>query len=127
MASATALFRDLPFERRKEEASRMLTKYENRIPVIVVKHSRSSLPDIEQKKFLVPQDLTVSQFQVILRKRLRLDSAQAMFLFVEKLHGDGKKDHILLPVSDSMSGVYNTNKDPDGFLYLIYSNDDVFG
>ncbi len=56
------------------------------------------LTRIPQKKFLVPQDLTVSQFQVILRKRLRLESAQAMFLFAESLRADNKKEHILLPV-----------------------------
>ena len=45
-------------EKRQDEARRMLSKYDNRVPVIVVRHGRSTLPDIEQKKFLVPNELT---------------------------------------------------------------------
>lgn len=69
-----------------------------------------------------------------------MDSSEAIYLFVESIK-DGKKTHTLLPArseihrnlyfliiaSEAMVAVYGTHKDEDGFLYFVYSNDDVFG
>jgi hypothetical protein len=40
IVSVSPMAHDRNAERRKEEAARMLAKYENRIPVIVVRHTR---------------------------------------------------------------------------------------
>ena len=66
---------------------------------------RSTIPDIDKKKFLVPADLSgkpprytfqllfdvvnwvclVAQFMYIVRRRISLPSEKAMFLFVNKV------------------------------------------
>ena len=47
------------FDKRKDEASRILQKYPERIPVICEKDTRSrDIPDIDRKKYLVPSDLS---------------------------------------------------------------------
>ena len=51
------------FEKRSAEARRILAKYPDRIPVICEKHARSDLPDIEKKKFLVPDTMLCGQFK----------------------------------------------------------------
>jgi GABA(A) receptor-associated protein len=47
-----------PFEVRCAESSKIRGKYQDRIPVIVEKVPKSSIPDIDKKKFLVPADLS---------------------------------------------------------------------
>lgn len=63
-------------EKRKEESSRILSKFPDRIPVICVQHEKSTIP-MEKRKFLVPHTLTVNQFASVIRKRLSLDDADS--------------------------------------------------
>ncbi|KAJ3689004.1 hypothetical protein LUZ61_018168 [Rhynchospora tenuis] len=106
------------FEKRKSEAARIRDKYPDRVPVIVEKAERSDVPDIDKKKFLVPSDLTLGQFVYVIRKRINLTAEKAIFMFV---------DNILPPTATSISKLYEDKKDPDGFLYFIYSGENTFG
>lgn len=56
-------------DQRKTESLRILQKYPDRIPVICEKSDKSSIQDIDKKKYLVPQDLTCGQFLYVIRKR----------------------------------------------------------
>eukprot|EP00695_Tsukubamonas_globosa_P002312 TRINITY_DN342_c0_g1_i2.p2 TRINITY_DN342_c0_g1~~TRINITY_DN342_c0_g1_i2.p2 ORF type:complete len:125 (-),score=10.42 TRINITY_DN342_c0_g1_i2:86-460(-) len=106
------------FEKRKSEATRIREKYPDRIPVICEKSEKSDIPDIDKKKYLVPADLTVCQFVYVIRKRIKLPSEKAIFLFV---------NGTLPPTASLMSAVYEENKDEDGFLYITYSGENTFG
>jgi GABA(A) receptor-associated protein len=70
------------FEERRNEAQKVLNKYGERIPVICEKMECSDIKEIDKKKFLVPEELTLGQFMYILRKRIRLDENQALFLYI---------------------------------------------
>ncbi|XP_064610642.1 gamma-aminobutyric acid receptor-associated protein-like 2 isoform X2 [Liolophura sinensis] len=105
-------------EQRKAEASKIRTKYPERIPVIVEKVPKSQIQDIDKRKFLVPHDISVAQFMWIIRKRIQLPSEKAIFLFVGK---------VLPQSSASMGQVYEEHKDDDGFLYIAYSGENTFG
>ncbi|ORX76357.1 microtubule-associated protein [Anaeromyces robustus] len=112
-------FRDShTFEERQEEAKRIREKYQDRIPCIVEKAEKSQIQDIDKKKFLVPSSLTVGQFMYVIRKRLKLQPEEAIFLFV---------NGIIPPVANLMSAVYEEHKDEDGFLYMTYSGESTFG
>ena len=65
-----------------KQAERIRSKYPERVPVICEKDARSDIPDIDKKKYLVPADLTVSQFTWVIRKRIKLPPESAMFLFI---------------------------------------------
>lgn len=108
------------FQKRKEESSRVLQKYPDRIPIICEKSHVASndCPDIDKKKYLVPKDLTVSQFLYVIRNRLKLGPEKAIFLFV----GD-----IIPPSSSYIIDIYNHYSENDGFLYITYSPENVFG
>merc|ERR1711871_1353510 len=71
------------FEKRVEEADKILKKHADRIPVICEKAEGSDIPEIDRKKYLVPQELTVGQFVYVVRKRLRLPAEKAIFIFVD--------------------------------------------
>jgi len=71
-----------PLEKRKSEAERIRAKYPDRVPVICEKADKSGdMPDIDKKKYLVPADLTVGQFQYVIRKRIKLAPEKALFVF----------------------------------------------
>eukprot|EP00271_Cylindrocystis_brebissonii_P015526 TRINITY_DN38444_c0_g1_i1.p1 TRINITY_DN38444_c0_g1~~TRINITY_DN38444_c0_g1_i1.p1 ORF type:complete len:118 (+),score=31.02 TRINITY_DN38444_c0_g1_i1:236-589(+) len=105
-------------EKRQAEAARIREKYPDRIPVIVEKAEKSDIPDIDKKKYLVPADLTVGQFVYVIRKRIKLASEKAIFIFVE---------NVLPPAGGLMSAIYDEKKDEDGFLYITYSGENTFG
>lgn len=72
-----------------------------------------------QKKFLVPNDLTIGQFQYVIRKRIKLAPEQAIFLFVGK--------GTLAPSNAPLQQMYDKHKDEDDFLYMTYSSENTFG
>lgn len=72
-------------EKRKAEADRIRQKYPDRIPVICEKVEKSDIPTIDKKKYLVPADLTVGQFVYVIRKRIKLSSEKAIFMFVNEI------------------------------------------
>lgn len=108
-----------PFEARLEEARRIRDKFPGRIPVIVERGQRSvSVPRIDKQKFLVPGDLSVSQFIFVIRKRLNLPAEQALFLFVGNT----------LPTTGMLiRELHASYADADGFLYVTYCGENVFG
>ncbi|GFY61275.1 hypothetical protein TNIN_187951 [Trichonephila inaurata madagascariensis] len=64
-------------EMRKMESLEVRTKFPKKIPVIVEKSDREKvLPYLDRVKFLVPLDMTMSQFVGIVRARLKLKSTQ---------------------------------------------------
>ncbi len=67
----------------------------------------------------MPKDLTAHQFSYIVRKRLKLPKDQSLWLFV-----NGKQ---AIKGDTLMSQVYEKMKDPDGFLYIVYSGENVYG
>mmetsp|Transcript_1329 Transcript_1329/g.2034 ORF Transcript_1329/g.2034 Transcript_1329/m.2034 type:complete len:119 (+) Transcript_1329:126-482(+) len=107
-----------PLEKRKAEAERIRAKYPDRVPVICEKADRSDIPDIDKKKYLVPADLTVGQFQYVIRKRIKLAPEKALFVFCS---------NTIPPTASLMSTVYEEQKDEDGFLYVQYSGESTFG
>jgi GABA(A) receptor-associated protein len=107
------------FEARAEEARRIREKFPGRIPVIVERGRRSTtVPMLDKQKFLVPGDLNVSQFIFVIRKRLNLPSEQALFLFVGNT----------LPTTGMLiRELHASYADKDGFLYVTYCGENVFG
>ena len=106
-----------PFSKRKEESSRILAKYTNRIPVICECVS-NDIPNVDKKKFLVPSDLTMAQFLYVIRKRIKISSEKSIYLFI---NGN------IVAGSQIMGSVYEMHKDEDGFLYICYSGENTFG
>jgi len=106
------------FEKRKEVADKIRSKYPDRIPVIVEKVEKSNAPEIDKKKYLVPSDITVGKFVYEIRKHMKLGPEQAIFIFI---------NGTLPPTASLMSDLYERNKDTDGFVYVQYSGENTFG
>uniref|UniRef100_A0A7S1FC25 Autophagy-related protein n=1 Tax=Noctiluca scintillans TaxID=2966 RepID=A0A7S1FC25_NOCSC len=126
MASDKSVAETEPFERRSAEARRILSKYPDRIPVICEKAARSSLPEIDKKKFLVPGTMLCGEFKYIIHKHLSqtqeavITSDQTIYLFVNSNSTSPKTGAL-------MSEVYEQYKGNDGFLYVTYSAENTLG
>ncbi|CAA3009993.1 autophagy-related 8i [Olea europaea subsp. europaea] len=106
------------FEERCQESQEIIFNYPDRVPVVVERYSKTDLPEMEKRKFLVPRDMSVGQFIYILSGRLHLSPGKALFVFVKDT---------LPQTSSLMESVYDSYKDDDGFLYMCYSSEKTFG
>ena len=104
-------------EQRVKQSRNLLQKYNDRIPVIIHPGNKIT-PSADKYKYLVPNSLTVGEFSSIIRKRIKLGSEKAMFIFT---------GGVLPPTGSSLYSIYQEHRDEDGFLYLIYSLENTFG
>ena len=92
------------FHQRQTESKKINEKYPEKIPIIVQKNKNCTLDDID-----------------ILRKRIKLTEAEALYIFIDKT----------LPMTSHNINVlyndYKTRKDFDGFMYVTYCNENTFG
>lgn len=86
--------------------------------VIVEKAPKARIDDLDKKKYLVPSDLTVGQFYFLIRKRIHLRPEDALFFFV---------NNVIPPTSATMGSLYHEHHEEDYFLYIAYSDENVYG
>lgn len=104
---------------RQRESSNVIIKYPDRVPVIVDTNDNSSFNEkLDKHKFVVPDTLSVSEFVIIIRKRLRIDSSKAIFVFC---------GNTILVGTMLIRHIYDQYKEEDGFLYLIYKAESTYG
>ena len=107
-------------EQRREEANRIIKEYNNRMPIICEPAPKSNLPFINKTKYLVPSDMTISQFQFIIRRRIDLSQNSSLYLMTPK--------GITLIGDKTIREIYNIYKDrEDNFLYIYYDSELTWG
>lgn len=104
---------------RLKKSQVILEKYPDRVPLIIQpsKNDRDQYP-IDKSKYITPRDLTMLQLQQIIRKRVRFPAEKALFMFV---------NNKMFPITSMVGNIYDDNKDPDGFLYVTYCQENTFG
>ena len=108
------------FEKRYDEAHRIMEKYPDRFPIICEKDIRSiDIPDIDRSKYLVPHDLYIANFMYVIRKRIHITPEKSIYLFVD--------NRVMPATSQLISNLYHDYCDEDGFLYVKYAGESTFG
>lgn len=94
----------------------IIKKYPDRIPVLL--KSKDLL--LDKHKYLIPKDLTLSQFIYVIRKRARnVDSKTALFVLINDIIPGGM---------EPMSRLYERHVDPDTELLIVYiQKENTFG
>ena len=72
------------FETRKAESNKIMNKYPSRIPIIIEKCNNCALDEIDKIKYLVPKELKMSQLIYVIRKRIRLNPSETIFLMASE-------------------------------------------
>lgn len=101
----------------RKEVELIREKYPNYIPIIV--RTRDASIDLKKRKFLVGGDITFGQFISILRKKIKLNPSEAIFLFVNDINP---------PAHSFLFSLYAYNKDLDtNMLFVTVSKENAFG
>ncbi len=111
--------KNVPFDERKLKAALILKQHSDRIPVVVECSEQLQLVHpLKKNKFIVPFDLSLSQFMFVIRKHMKLDPTYAIFAFINnKMH----------PITAIMGNLYQDQRDEDGFMYLNIFQESTFG
>ncbi|KAH0622529.1 hypothetical protein JD844_024911, partial [Phrynosoma platyrhinos] len=105
---------------RVEEVAGIRAKFPTKVPVIVERYQKEKyLPLLDKTKFLVPQELTMTQFITIIRSRMALSNTQAFYLLIN--------NKSLASMSLTLAEIYRDYKDEDGFVYMTYASQEMFG
>jgi GABA(A) receptor-associated protein len=114
----------------RAEYERLNKKYPGRVPCIVIAESSLKL---DKSKYLVPREITVSQFKYILRQRLQVnnDPAQSKkpgFLAPEEALFLFTSQGTLPAQSSMMAQLQKEDADPKtGFVVLSLTKERTFG
>ena len=102
----------LSFNERKKKCNSLLSKYPDKIPVILEKSKVDKyLPKIDKSKLLVSQDMTISNIIKLLKSNLKINENTSIYIVVSK-------KNVMVSGSQSIFSIYQEHKNDDGFLYL---------
>lgn len=104
----------------RDEVLAIRLKFPTKLPIIVERYYKEvELPHLNKRKFLVPQELTMSQFVCIIRNRMKIGQSKALFLLVN--------NRSMISLSRTIAEIYSEHLHDDGFLYVTYTSQEVFG
>jgi len=111
----------LSFENRKKRSNSLLQKYPDKIPVILEKSAGDKyLPNIDKTKLLVADTMTVSSVIQLIKTNLKINETTSIYIMVQN-------KNIMVSGTQSIISIYQEYKNADGFLYLEYCTENVFG
>lgn len=103
---------------RTQETKKLGKEYPEKIPVILIR-ARNCMYCLASQKFLVPIDMTMMEFVGKLRRNLFMPAHHGLYFIVS-----GNRVPAL-PVS--MGQLYGEHSDEDGFLYILYTDQEDKG
>ena len=90
-------------------------KYPERVPVVIESKIDT---DSQVLKYMVPKDRTVAQMMAQLRKHVKMNPKQAIYLFV---------NNTLPPNTATIGEVWEQHRNEKNVLHIVYSLENTFG
>ena len=111
----------LSFDARKKRFNSLLLKFPDKIPVILEKSKVDKyLPKINKSKLLVSHEMTIANIIKLLKSNLKINENISLYIVVAN-------KNVMVSGSQSIDSIYNEHRNDDGFLYLEYCTENVFG
>lgn len=106
-------------EDRSSVSAQIVEQRPDRVPVVVVKCPGARVADLPvgMTKFLAPADITIAKFVSEMRKHIKLGKQENLFVYAG--------DNLVVNPNLIMSQLYAKHKNDDGFLYVVYSDENV--
>ena len=99
----------------KKEVELIKEKYPKYIPILI----RSTKIKFTQHKYLVKEEVTVSQFMTIIKKKILLKAYEAIYLFINNTIPQG---------SSQLNSLYRLHKDSEtDMLIITVCKENTFG
>jgi len=99
----------------------LIKKYKDRLPIIIEKNETFELV-LDNYKYLLPKKMIISEYIYIIRNKIKIKPAQALFMLIKS-----KSGYVLAPLTNTIEEIYNTHHDNDGFLYITFKLENTFG
>ena len=107
-------------DRRVSLSSSIYLRRKGFVPVILCRGNDVTVPDIDEHKFLINEEVSYGTFVANMRRKIaKTDAKRSIIFFV--------KDNILPIFSATMAYIYREYQDEDGFLYITYISEKVQG
>jgi microtubule-associated protein 1 light chain len=101
----------------KKEVELIKEKYPTYIPILI--KSKNNQIKLTQYKYLVNEEVTISQFMTIIKKKILLKSYEGIYLFINNLIPKG---------SSSLNSLYKSHKDLEtDMLIITVCKENTFG
>tara|TARA_R110002074_G_scaffold149819_1_gene302570 strand:+ start:1333 stop:1623 length:291 start_codon:yes stop_codon:yes gene_type:complete len=93
----------------------VVRRHPDRVPV---KIDEESDIDIDRRKYLIPRTMTLGDFVTYLRKRIKLEPSEAVFILI---------GGVLPPISSTFETLYITHVSKDRLLRILLKKENTFG
>lgn len=104
----------------KQVADQLKELYKDRVPIVITKSLESTLPELVKTKYLVPKQMKIGEFILLIRRKIKVESYQAIFIFT-------KNENYTPPSNMLMNDLYLRYKSNDDYLHLNYRKENTFG
>ena len=111
--------KQVDLETRKKQNKELIKRNPKKIPIILEKDPKCKLIPIKKTKFMIEKNSTVSKLIQSIRILMKIPQEEGLFL--------SAKGKYTLTGQKIIGDIYNTYKDEDGFLYIMYTTELIFG
>lgn len=105
-------------ENRQFKSFQLKLQFPDRVPIII--DSKYETHKKPRSRYLCPKDITFGEFIYLLRRNIHLHPKKSIFLMTYNTN-------ILLSCTLLMENIFQDNMSEDGFLYLVYCEENAFG
>lgn len=122
--STTEIVNDLypNIQERKDKVTKMKTTHPDYIPVYA-----TFIGQTDVYRFLLHKGSKLSALMFTFRKKITLPASTGLFLMIEKEDDTGKVSCFMANTHDDIASVHSKYVHKDGFIYLHFAQENVFG
>ena len=110
------------FEHIKNETDSIKLKHPTRVPILIsiLQVDTELYNNVKHHKYMIPKDMSFTEFIQIVRHRINLDKNEALFAII-------LENNIMPKMSTLVGELYEKYKSNDGYLVIVLTKENTFG